>query len=458
MTTGTAAEPTAAESMATESTATESTVTSGGAVFLARLESLRDTMEMPARAPVAMLAVATRCRIGAGTEALAAMPAAERLHVLKLLVSAMAPSAALASLARATIFDASGHYRRAEPEMSERMLAVWSGATPEAAGWGDLTEVDRIVCITRLCAAGYPTAGDFEAFAASLPTDVDREALVVAWCRERTFTTDAAAAEAWVRLVSRPMARLEAMASLLARGQASREVASEWIGDAEVAWKSAPRDNLGRALADARFSAVLSAAGDLASAEGLLGHALAGAESENDPRERARIYRIALEAAAGLAIHDARGSAVEPWLRAVEKLTNDRTLLRHRELFFEARADAVRTLRRAALSGGDSAVDRGHQVLKEMCRRLPERWLDLLHWATIAHLQARSRRSTELMMSTLGDALRKEGLPRPIPAVTLDEIAKLLLPAEAERVLAIGDKITHPVQRALWWASAAPFA
>lgn|GEM_PF-2747751 len=436
----------------------------GAFEFLGRVESLSATAEGAARAAITMLIVATRCRInhsdgGAAAATLNAMPAAERLQVLKLLVAAQAPTAELAAVVRVSVVGDDGRYLRDEhePDMSERMLAVWSGLTPAVAGWGKLTQLDRIVCITRLIAAGYPASDGFDGFMRALLTETDREAAIVAWCRERTWTASEAEV-AWLAHTTRAMARLEAMASVLARTLANRPLATEWISDADQAWRAAPKDNLGRALADARFSAVLSAADDLASAEGLLGHAIQGAERENEPKERARIYRIALEAAAGLAVHDARGSAVEPWLRAVEKLTNDKVLLRQRESFLDARAGAVRTLPRAALTGGDSAVDRGHQVLKEMCRRVPERWLDLLHQATIVSLQAKSGRSTELQFSTIGDALRKDGIPRPIPNITLDEVMRLLVPASPERVMAIGDRLAHPVQRALWWATAAPYA
>lgn len=429
-----------------------------GAAFIERIEGLTATADAATRAPLALMALATRCRIAGGqanADALRAQPAAERLHILKLLVASMAPTPELAAVARVSVVGEDGRYLRDEPDLSERMLAVWSGLTPEQAGWAKLTALDRIVCITRLVAAGHPATLD--ALMQSLTSDSDREAGVIAWCRERPWTASEAEM-AWLANTTRPMARLEAMASVLAHMLATRVMASEWIGDADAAWRTAPKDNLGHALADARFSAVLSAAGDLASAEGLLGHALAGAERENEPIERARIFRIALEAAAGLAVHDARGSAVEPWLRAVEKVTNDKVLLRQREAFLEARAAAVRTLRRAALTGGDAAVDRGHQVLKDACRRVPERWLDLLHHATVASLQAKSGRNTELQFSTISDSLRKEGLPRPITNITLDEIMRLLVPASAERVMAIGDKITHPVQRGLWWSTAAPYA
>jgi len=432
-------------------------VTANATAFIERLETLARTTEGPARAPIAMLVTATRARVGQGFDALAALPAPERLHVLKLLVASRPPTPELAAIAQATILDGEGRYLRAEPEMSERMLAVWSGLSPEAAGWGALTQLDRLVCITRLVAAGYPPEGDLDGFMQALLTETDREAAVVAWCRERAFgATDAELAH--LARVERPMARLEAMASVLARGEASRELAREWIADAEAAWKGAPSDNLGRALVDARFSAVLSAAGDLPSAEGLLGHALAGAERENEPKERARIYRVCLEAAAGLALRSPQGSvAAEPWLRAVEKVTNDKALLRDRQAFLEARAAAVRTLPRAALTGGDATVDRGHQVLKEMCRRVPERWLDLLHAATVVHLQARSKRSTELLLAGIGDSIRKDGLARPITNITLDEVMRQLAPAAPDRVLALGDKLAHPVQRAIWWSSAAPF-
>lgn len=432
-------------------------MTANATAFIERLETLARATEGPAKAPIAMLVTATRCRVGQGVDALAALPAPERLHVLKLLVSARAPTPELAAITRSTILDADGHFLRAEPEMSERMLAVWSGVSPEAAGWGALTQLDRIVCITRLVAAGYPPADALDTFIGSLLTETDRESAVVAWCRERPFGASEPEV-AHLLGVERPMARLEAMASLLARGEASRELAREWIGAAEAAWKDAPRDNLGRALVDARFAAVLSAAGDLPSAEGLLGHALAGAARENETKERARIYRVCLEAAAGLALRSPHGgTAAEPWLRAVEKVMNDKVLLRDREAFLEARAAAVRTLARASLTGGDATVDRGHQLLKELCRRVPERWLDLLHAATVLHLQAKSGRSTEVLLASIADGIRKDGLARPIPNITLDEVMRELAPAAPDRVLKMGDTIAHPVQRAIWWSSAAPF-
>lgn len=431
-------------------------VPSSKASFIAELVSI-EAPEGAARQALAMLTLSARCRVGEGVAELAALPLDERLHLLKLLLTTMPATPALAPIARETVMTPALAYRHAEPEMSERMLAVWSGLTPTQARWDQLTALDRIVCITRLVSGGTPTNAGFDAFMNDLQTPVDRDAMLVVWCRERDWSASEAEVQ-WLAHTESPTVRLEAMASVLSRTDASRLSATEWIADAERAWKAAPADNLGRALSDARFSAVLSAAGDSASAEGLLGHALAGADRENEPKERARIYRIALEAAAGLALHDARGSAVEPWLRAVEKVTNDKALLRNREAFLDARATAVRTLRRAALSGGDVAVDRGHQTLKEMCRRVPERWLDLLHWASVVNAQARSGRNTELLLSSITDVLRKEGVPRPIPNITLDEIVRLLMPAGPERVLAMGQRIAHPIQRALWLATAAPYA
>ncbi len=424
--------------------------------FLTQLDALHTAADDKMRPAIGMLAVATRCRLGEGIAELGALPESARLHVLKLLVSVMPPTPALRDVALRAVMDADSLWLAAEPELSERIMAVWSGLSPAEAGWSELTQADRFVCITRLVAAGYPPSAEFEPFLRALTSETDREAAIVAWCRERDWSASEAE-NAWLRHTQRPMARLEAMASVLSRVTASHIIASEWLGDAERAWQEAPRDNLGRALADARFSAVLSAAGDLASAEGLLGHALAGAARENEPLERARIYRVAFEAAAGLARHDARGTAVEPWLGAVEKLMNDKALLRHREVFLDARAAAVRTLPRAVMTGGEVAVDRGHQLLKELCRRLPERWLDLLHWATVGMLQARAGRSSELLVQTIGDALKKDGLPRPIPAITADEILRRLTPVAPDQVLALGERLAHPVQRALWWSSAAPF-
>jgi hypothetical protein len=241
---------------------------------------------------------------------------------------------------------------------------------------------------------------------------------------------------------------LVTLSAMLARAPMPRSLAESFIPRAEPAWREASTPTE-CALADARLAAIVGAAGDMPSAEGLLRHALAGLDQENDLIVRAGMYEVILSAASALPTRQLDAPGLGPWLDAIDKLLADRALLRSRQAFFLARLAALRTLPRIARVIPE-VIDRGQQSLRELCRRVPERWLDLLHLATTAHLQSLARRSTELQIANLSDTLRRDGLPEPHPSVRLEEIVTHLAGTAPEHLARLAERIPNPAARAHW--------
>lgn len=426
-------------------------------VFVERLMSIDGGADRQAWAALGVLRAATACRVWGDADALAELDEAPRRQILSVLVTTMAPTPGLASVARETILDARGGYRDPAPGLMDRMAAVWSGLSPELAGWDELTEEQSGHCIGRLIAGGYPPPEGLDRFMRALLTEGDREAALAAWCRERTWTASDAET-AWLAHCARPMVRLEAMASVVGNDSASQLIAREWLSDAVRVWQEAPRHDIGRALADGRLAVVLAASGDLASAEGLLARVLEAARRERDPGGRARIYRVAFEAAASVSRHEARDGAVVPWLRVGAQLRDDQLTQRAPEARLEAQAAALRTLPRVVRSGGPLTLEHALGLAGELCRAEPEPWLELLELAIRVEVHARAKRPIDAELKSLSERLQRDALPRPIDAITLEEVVRYLLAAAPDAVLRLGERLTHPVQRGLWWASAAPHA
>jgi hypothetical protein len=120
---------------------------------------------------------------------------------------------------------------------------------------------------------------------------------------------------------------------------------------------------------------------------------------------------------------------------------------------FSARQAAITTMPRAAQSSATLA-DRGHEALKDLGRRIPERWLDLLHLATATAVWREAGRDPETHLSTMADLLRRDGLPQPDARVELATITAPLAAMAPTRLVALGERLASPIARAIWWSTA----
>ena len=254
-----------------------------------------------------------------------------------------------------------------------------------------------------------------------------------------------------VAALSLPL-RLRTAVTLLERGAFPRELAHELIASVEPDWKT-PRDNAERAIADARLAAVVGAAGDTASAEGLLWHANAGLDRENNPARRGDIFEALFKSTAILATAPLGGPGAGSWLSTLDRLQRDKVVLRQRDALFLARQAAITTLPRAA-QAGQMLADRGHEALKDLGRKIPERWLELLHLAVATRVWRHAGRDPETHLSLLADLLRRDGLPSPDARVELAPLISHLAVAVPNRLVDLGERIAEPISRAVWWSTA----
>lgn len=345
-------------------------------------------------------------------------------------------------------------------DMADLRLAVWAGLTPDEAGWEQMSLEGRAVCLEGLVKAGVPVdAFELKKFFHAQLAPEDRAALMLAWCTHRRFGKTSEEFELVAELDE--AARLVTIPRILAQTHIVKPIAHTWAFDCDAAWQAAS-GRFEEALANARMSAIVAAAG--AEAEGAQMNELALEDTSrlSDLHEVAELYSVGLGAAAVI------GS--KRWLEVVDELTADRRLLRSRVAFLKARAAAVRTLERAALAPPgrqnpyvESVLDRGQTALKELCRRLPEPWLDLLHRTTMAALYgALERRNIEVQIADVRDWLGREW-PAPTSEITLSECLSKLAKAAPDQVLRLVDKIRGGPQgsrealQIRWLATALPY-
>lgn len=401
-----------------------------------------------------------------GLAALGARGPDERLALLLRIQRQCRPGAALSELTRDAILRGSSisisETSRPAPVSPSQRLALELWSLNEGAGHtlgehaADLQSEALQTFVTR----AFPTTIHELAPALTQVADAARDDAFIAFCERRPApsttaeTFDEAAIDREVSLFEAlaPWARLSCASAWLMRSPIPREVAESWIPLLEPGW-SGPRDNAGRAIADARLSAVVASAGDSSSAAGLMHHANAGLDRENDPQRRAQIHRAILEATAiGSRQLDSPGAGA--WFGAVDRVGQDRVTLRNRDAFFLARRAAIATLPRASLGHPDVA-NRGHELLRDLMRRLPERWLELSHLATVSALWRSHGRDPEIHLAALADLLRRDGLPSVDPRVDLSEVIDALARAAPSRLAPLGDRIEAPLGRAWWWCTAA---
>ena len=390
----------------------------------------------PLRASLDLMRLATRVRLGDGdaTATLAGLDVERRLAALELVSANVPATEATARVARDTVFATESF-----AQLSDRVIAVWAGMTLAQARWGETNSFDRIRALGRLVASGTPPdVAGMQGLIDQFEHEVEVDAAVVAWFTERPFT-GCAEELALLERTRRPGSRLEAIGAIVAQRDVAPELAASWLATADDAIAAAPAGAAG--LHRARKAALLSLAGRPEDVASLMALAFAELEREADPQTAARTHRAALSAAAV--------AGFDVWEGAVERLALARVYLRDPEAFLSVRAHAVRTLPRAARTAAD--VDRGGQALTEMGRRLPDRWLALVHQAVVARLMRDVvGRSSDAQLERVATWLRADGLPRPTPIIPIEEVVAPLVAVDAERALALGDLLPSPVQRALW--------
>jgi hypothetical protein len=403
-----------------------------------------------------------RMDVEGGLAALESLPLERRLPLLARLQSLVPPSTGLTSIVRkSSILDFHSSANESPPIAPHvgAAIAIWSGhahCLPDREAMDDAT---RAAACYRAITPTFPRDAEaLDALCADLTETLPDpelgqelvDLLVARWFELHDF----AHTDADFRLVDRlscPEAWLTAIAAMLGHGPVPRAVVEPWIARAEPAWRAASTPSA-CALADARLAAIVGAAGDMPSAEGLLRHALFGLGQDNDLAHRAALYETVMRAAAALPTRQLDAPGLGPWLDVIDKLLTDRALLRNQQAFFLARLAALRTLPRVARVLPE-AVDRGQQSLRELCRRVPDPWLDLLHLATTAHLQTRANRSNEVQIAALSDLLRRDGLPTPHPAIPLEEVLAHLAEAAPDHLGRLADRIAQPAAKARWLAA-----
>ncbi len=401
-----------------------------------------------------LIDASTRMVLEGALAELESLAASDTFSILAQLQPDIPPSTGLVTITRKPPFSKIEH----SSEIARLALCLWAGLDVSRA------DADRPLELRDLAAAlASVITPTFPADPSALVSLVDKLPANEIQPDVRTELTDIAIARwftvrdfghsdaefALLDRLSDPSAWLITLSSMLGRAPLPRSLAESFIPRAEPAWRDAstPTECV---LADARLAAIVGAAGDMPSAEGLIRHALAGLDQENDLLTRAAMYDVILSAASALPTRQLDAPGLGPWLDTIDKLLADRALLRSRQAFFLARLAALRTLPRIARVIPE-VIDRGQQSLRELCRRVPERWLDLLHLATTAHLQSLAQRSTELQIANLSDTLRRDGLPDPHPSVGLDEIVRHLAGAAPEHLARLAERIQQPTARAHWF-------
>lgn len=391
-----------------------------------------------------------------GLDALGALHEIQQKALLLRLQRLRRPSPALLRLAQDLDFGgrAEGDYLRPPQRMA---VGLWLGRTAESLGLPNLEAESPDLAletvelfVTRAHPEHLP---DLEQALLGVSPMLSDAAFTL-WCERAPLPRHGAPDDAILdRLaaLSLPL-RLRAAVTILSRSAVSRELAQELIALVEPDWKT-PRDNAGRAIADARLAAVVGAAGDTASAEGLLWHANAGLERENDPARRAELFEALFRSTAVLATAPLGGPGPGSWLATLDRLQRDKVVLRQRDALFAARQAAIMTLPRAA-QAGNMLADRGHEALRDLGRKIPERWLELLHLTVAANVWRQAGRDPETHLSLLADVLRREGLPAPDGRVELAALMGQLVQAEPSRLVPLGERIAEPVARAVWWSTA----
>lgn len=405
----------------------------------------------PARDLFWSLAVATRVRVGDATAVseLMALDGSRRLATLELIAANQAATPALAEAARSVVWQ---HTTFAT--LSDRHLEMWAilsldeARAADAVRAGRLEETnsaDRIRLLGRLLSAGVPksTAGVM-ALAGALAHEVEVDALLVGYLERQRVE----APEALFQRIRSPGARLEAMVAQALFGWrperwepvlAVAELALARLDD-HAHNPGTPR-RAGVNLASKAALIELSG-GD---ARATWRAAIEDAAGETQPAMAARVHHAMLRAATCEAAR---------WLEVVESIAASRVYLRDAESWLSVRAEVVRTMPMAARES--TQLDRAHQAARELGARLPNRWFELFHYATVARELSRHGRPLEVVLEQLEAWVVREGLPRPVTQVSTEEVVAPLIEVDAGFAWRLGEALAKaPAQHMTWLAALA---
>ncbi len=411
----------------------------------------------PAKATFQILWLTARVRLGAvpahGAEAerdaataaaveeLGRLDVRQRMAGLELIAANMPADAALAALTQTVLWQTSTF-----ATFSDRHLAMWAilslaadvESAQAAVAAGRLEETnsaDRIRLLGRLVLAGVPWSVEgLESLCGALAHEVEVDALIVAFmARHRVDEPE--------RLLSRVRSvgsKLEAIAGQMMLGWRPTSY-GPWLALSDEAVKATTGH---RQVALSRQAMMTHLSGGKAAP--LWAKALVEASRESEPAMAARAHRAMLEAAS---------VDFESWLEVVRSIADSRLYLKHVESWLAVRAEVARTVGRAAKSEAD--VDRAQEVLKDLGRRLPHRWFEMLHLAVIALEYSKRGRSTEVVMAQVEEWLGRDGLPRPILQVSVEEVVAPLVAVAPERVFGWAQRLKSPAQQIVWLAALA---
>ena len=144
------------------------------------------------------------------------------------------------------------------------------------------------------------------------------------------------------------------------------------------------------------------------------------------------------------------------WLATLDRVARDKVVLRQRDALFAARQEAIMTLPRAA-QAGHMLADRGLEALRDLGRKIPERWLDanvvrgVANGAVSAYAWARLGDITSAQFRALASIQRELGeVGGKVPVgdgLTVDEHAVVV---ENHEVIAHGMTLNAESPRAEW--------
>jgi len=357
---------------------------------------------------------------------------------------------------RGALLEALVYRARATPTLAK---AIDEGSLAQALWAGHARDGDDArAIVARMFAGRQPAPSELDAALARLPLGL-RDDGAAAYAERRVFTHEASEYSA-VAAIRDPARRLRAMADVAARTRLSPLVAHAWALDADDIAMRLTTEPARLATTLSEVALLCAMAGQREDCTSLLEAALTSLGRITTAAAFAQVFAATLRPAAMLGF--------ERWQAIVEQAHAERALFRDAKAFLEVRIAALRTLPRAiantpASSTADlgHAIDRGHSLMKEVTRRLPDAALDLFHHTTIIALLATvPGRALDVPLTALRELLRKHPLP---PArvdgaapITLDDIVEPLATRAPEVLIGLSETFTRPEDGARWLLAALP--
>jgi hypothetical protein len=405
------------------------------------------TAERPDLAPGLRMAVTTVAlrAFPDDPETLATLDALDpdaRCALLAPLASQRPPTPALAQRARAV---ALRDPTRKTGLYTERVLAVWAGASASEAGFDRMAQLDRARGLIDLVRGGWAQDLDaLRAFTATLPHGDDLSVAAMAWCAERVSVSPDLGVppevESLIDAIPLPAARLEAFALLSQRRRLPPPLAARALETADAARAEVEHD-LGLAMTLGRRAALVSLAGDAPSARADLDRAMAAVAHVREPLVLCAVWKELARAAACI--------GVDAWEAVLGRIQRDTRGQRELSAWRGGLALTLHALPRLAFD--PTAFDRGREAALSLVGRPPEPGLQwLLDALTARFLALTPGRSAEATLAAVEARLRSQPPPLRAPHAGLTEIVQTLATAAPDRTLAMTDRISALNVRFLW--------